>query len=106
MAPGVEGHQVRKAGTPCGQHGQDGHGGVDSLAVDEIPPIALPDHSGDLGCEVVVPSARPGRNTQHRNAIYSLLTGQAPGAVGGKYGYLEAATCGQPPCDLMDVRLD
>src|SRR6266581_5066454 len=105
MTTSVEGHQVRCAGTPGRQHGYDRHRCMDSLAVDDIPLVALPHYGGDLWCEVVIPPARPGRNARHRDTVNDLLVRKSPGAVSSKYGYREVLTFGKATRDLVYVRL-
>ena len=101
---GVEGDQIRKAGPPCGHHGEQWHRSVDSLAMHEVP-FALSDHSRNPGGEVVISPSRPGRDTQDRDALNDLLPWQPPGPVGCEHGDFETPQRGEATGNLMDVHL-
>lgn len=106
VATGVEGYQVGRADTPCGEHRQHRYRCMNPLAVHEIPALTLPDHGGDPRREVVVPAGRPGWNAQHPDAIENFIAGTPAAPVSREHGDVEAFERRQPPRDLVDVRLD
>ena len=105
MAAGVEGDQIRDANVPCRDHGYQWHRVVDALAMHEVP-SALSDHSRDSRGEVIILSARPGRDTQNWDTLNDLFPGQSPGPVSCEYGDFETPPRGKSTCYLMDMRLD
>jgi len=89
---------------PCGDHGEQWHWRVDALAVHKVP-SALSDHRRNPGGEVVISLARPGRDTQDRDARNNLLSWQPPGPVGCEHGDFETPERQEATCNLMDVHL-
>jgi hypothetical protein len=104
VAASMKGDQIRDAGLPCGDHGKQRHRRVDPLAMHEVPAASL-DHGRNPGGKVIVPPARPGRDTQDWDPLNDLLPWQPPGPVGCEHGDVEAVQRGEATCNLTDVRL-
>src|SRR6516165_3474092 len=100
----MEGDQVRDAGPPRGDHGEQWHWRVDALAVHEVP-SALSDHSRNPGGKIIVSPAWPGRDTRDRYPLNDLLPWQAPGPVRCEHRDVETLQCREAMRNLTDVHL-
>src|SRR6516165_2117934 len=100
----MESYQVRDAGPPCRDHGEQRHRRVNPLAMYEVP-AALSDHSRNPGGKVIVSLAWPGRDTQDRDTLNDILPWQAPGPVGCEHSDVEALQHRKATCHLTDVHL-
>jgi hypothetical protein len=74
--------------------------------MDDVPPLALPDHTGDTRRKVVILTARPGGDAQDCHAIDNLVAGTTVCPVGGQNRNLKIAGAGQALADFVHVRLD
>jgi hypothetical protein len=74
--------------------------------MDDVPPLALPDHTGDTRRKVVILTAGPSGDSHDRHAIDNLVAGTTVCAVGGQNRDLKITGAGQALAYFVHVRLD